>query len=103
MKLYTRPRPIYPHQLQPGDQIATFKTGGDLIRSATAYVDADLTGEVVWSVVHSTTPRESRRGWSILHTLGEHDVPNSHAVIVREVLELDPWSYVHGQNTEAQD
>lgn len=96
MKLYTRPRPLYPHQLQPGDQIATLRKGGDVLRSGAAYVDADLADLVVWSVVHYVTdvPGDESESLRVVHTLGEHDLCTKQPVIIREVIEIDPWTYV---------
>lgn len=93
MKLYTTPRPLHPYQLQPGDQIATFRRGGALIGTTVAYVDADLLDEVAWSVVHGTSDAEQAEGkrserLTIRHTLGEHDKDSGSTVIVREVIEV---------------
>lgn len=103
MKLYTRPRPIYPHQLRPGDQVATFTKGGDLIRSETAYVDADLAKRVSWTVVHhaETQTVDNVPGVRIIHTLGQHDARSSFPVIAREVIEIDPWTYVRPEQEQA--
>jgi len=106
MKLYTRPRPLHLWQLRPGDQIATFKDGGDLVRSETAYVDADLTGGVAWSVVHMTADRTAEhsaagRPWTeVIHTLGSHTYESGRSVIAREVIEIDPWTYVNRNESE---
>lgn len=103
MKLYTKPRPLYVWQLRPGDQVATLKKGGDLISTETAYVDEDLANRVRWSVVHDLTDRPMPRsdnpavlteGTRVRHTFGEHDRPNSLTVITREVIEIDPWTYI---------
>jgi hypothetical protein len=107
MKLFTRPRPIAVFQLRIGDQFATFRQGGGPIRSETGYVDADLAERVVWSVVHSTS--DDRSCWPdipmghmrVWHTLGEHDVKATDDVIVREVIEIDPWTYVTSQQQAA--
>lgn len=96
MKLYTRPRPLYPHQLQPGDQMATLRKGGDVLRSGAAYVDADLAELVAWSVVHYVTdvPECTAGSLKVVHTLGEHEIRGNQPVITREVIEIDPWTYV---------
>lgn len=92
MKLFTNPRPLYPRQLRPGDQIATVKKGGALIRSEVAYFDADLAGQIVWSVVHHVN--DGTTAAQIVHTLGEHEAIVNLPVMTREAVHLDPWSYV---------
>jgi hypothetical protein len=107
MKLYTKARPVYPHQLRPGDQIAIMAKYGEPLRSEAAFVDADLDELVSWSVVH-TTADASTGGFAntlltkIMHTLGDHDVANSRVVIMREVIEIDPWTYVRSEENKPE-
>lgn len=86
MKLYTKPRALRPEQLRAGDQIATVKAGGQLIRSAPEYFDHDLNENVAWSVFHRI------EGVAIVHTLGQSY--SAGYVIMREVIEIEPWTYI---------
>lgn len=103
MKLYTRPRPLSPFQLRPGDQIATHKHNGDPLHSAIGYVDADLIEQVQWSVVHDVLERGTSETFQldiagghmrVLHSYGQHDVLATADLIVRECIEIDPWTYL---------
>lgn len=96
MKLYTRPRPIDAWRVRPGDQLATFKRGGAPVRSEASYVDEDLDERIAWSVVHAADPMGAS-SVRITHTLGEHDVTPGQTVIIREVIEIDPWTYLSQQ------
>lgn len=98
MKLYTRPRPLHVWQLRPGDQFAISKRHGRVIDSEAAYMDADLAERITWSVVHAVVDVGPELGgltvYSIHHTLGENEKSAGVTVIVREVIEIDPWTYV---------
>lgn len=103
MKLYTRPRPIMAGQTRIGDQLATTPEG-EFIQSEAEYMDLDLRDaegiSVGWTVVHNstinTTPDEYAKGrdWVLVHSHGVEAVPALSFVIMREVIEVDPWSYI---------
>lgn len=101
MKLYTRARPLKAFQLRPGDQLAVSKRrAGVILNSETAFMDHDLDNRITWSVVHAAFEVGIDQAaaafpmWRVQHTLGENDQPAATTVIVREVIELDPWTYV---------
>jgi hypothetical protein len=95
VKLYTKPRPIDAWRLRPGDQIAVNKRrAGTIINSETAYMDADLDERVAWSVVHASFQAPASVDYLVTHTLGENELRAGATVIVREVIEIDPWTYV---------
>jgi hypothetical protein len=67
-----------------------------IINSEASYMDADLDERVTWAVV-LTTQEVGHGGlveWRVTHTLGENDRGASATCIMREAIELDPWSYV---------
>lgn len=99
MKLYTRPRPLSAYQLRPGDQFAAVKSNGRALETEAAYVDADLSEDVRWTVVHavvpSADPDAADGDVDVHHSLGVTGPVRLHRpFITREVLELDPWTYV---------
>lgn len=62
-------------------------------------MDADLDDRVSWAVVHhaeDTDPEGHEVGtdWKVVHTLGENFRKPGATCIMREVIELDPWTYV---------
>jgi hypothetical protein len=93
MKLYTKPRPLTLGQLRTGDQVAINPDTHEPMHSEYAFIDADLAERVQWTVVHNCSQNDEG-GWTLMHTLGEHDGGFDRRVIVREVVELDPWTYV---------
>lgn len=103
MKLFTRPRLMPVGLTRIGDLVATTTKRGDFITSEAEYMDADLrdnrTG-VRWVVVHNSVPNETPeeihqgRDWVMVHTHGVETMPALTMLVVREVLEIDPWSYV---------
>lgn len=102
MRFFTKPRVLYAHQLRVGDQIAFHKSRKlDAIRTEASYIDADLAGHVVWIAVNAQPLATDERGveWDVRHSHGENTWPASRHLIVREAIELDPWSYVrqHGE------
>ena len=99
MKLYTRPRKLAPQSVREGDQIAMVRTpdGYDMIGSEGEFIDVDLAEMVQWYGVHASHPTDGRpMRWTIVHSGGMDDTLSmtDDAVIVREVLDIDPWSYV---------
>lgn len=99
MKLFTKPRPVYPVLLRPGDQLAGVRHGRGtrLLSDPTEYVDADLAGKLIWTVLHDAQPdvcEPETRAWELLHTRGATLVLPGSLVIVREAIEIDPWTYV---------
>jgi hypothetical protein len=104
MKLYTRPRSLFAGQLRMNDHVAMLPDGDEFVAGEAEYMDLDLRDDEadrpVWSVVHSSGPNTSPesvaldRNWVVVHTRGVIAVPAMTPVIVREVIELDPWSYV---------
>jgi hypothetical protein len=100
VKLYTRPRPMPVFLLRPGDQFAVNKRSNDPIPSETGYVDADLIDQVSWSVVHDMSddrrlhPEIPMHTTGLWHTFGVHYLKSTAEVMAREVIEIDPWSYV---------
>lgn len=96
MNLYTTPRPLHPHLLRLGDQLATWRMGGHLIQSETSFIDAELQGKVVWTAVHSVgetpteeSPNDRMRHFRIRHSMGEHDVRTQALLMVRECVTID--------------
>lgn len=94
MKLYTKPRPVAAGTVRIGDELALALNGTTPMVSLQELVDAELSEEVSWGVVHSTTTR--RAGTVHIGTSrGRVDTQDGdELVIVREYVELDPWSYV---------
>lgn len=96
MKIYTRPRLNAAGLLRPGDQIALHDQNGTPIGSESAYVDADLIGKVRWAVVHESS------GPDVRHTLGEWTPRRQgDGVITREMVEVDPFTYLTRTDTAA--
>lgn len=96
MRLYTRPRLLIVALLRPGDHLATNIETGHLINTEAAYVDTDLSDKVRWTVIHSAAVREnsSPPRYTVRHTFGELTTRGSDHVIIREMLEVDPWLYI---------
>lgn len=101
MKLFTNPRPACPMHVRRGDQIALYAEGPTGRRFAidleARFVDLDLAERVEWGSVHASHMTEDTHPprWTIVHTGGvEDDLAPDQTVIIREVIELDPWSYV---------
>lgn len=94
MKLYTKPRPVAAGTVRIGDEVALALNGTTPMVSLQELVDAELSDEVSWGVVHATTV--GRMGRVRIGTSRGHvDAQDGdELVIVREYLELDPWSYV---------
>lgn len=91
MKLYTRPRPIPAICLRPGDQLA-LADGGRLIRTEADYIDLDLRAKVRWTTVRAIDNAGALL--TIDYPEGSADSPPGSPVIIREAIELDPWTYV---------
>lgn len=96
MNLYSTPRPLHPHLLRPGDQLATQRVGGHLIQSETSFIDAELQGRVLWTAVHAIgetpideSPNDKMRHYRVWHTYGEHDVRTQALLMVRECLTVE--------------
>ena len=96
MRLYTLPRPLALWSLRTGDQVATLSKGGKVIIDEAAYIDADLRGAVVWETVIKVDKHASLRPplVEVFHTGGQFEDRPGGPVVVRESIELDPWSYV---------
>lgn len=97
MKIYTQPRPLQTWQLRPGDHIAmrVETEGRDLpITTTTEFMDLDLTDGVSWSAVHTTIAQKRSAMWVVHHSDGTAHVDDQDTFIVREVVEIEPWSYV---------
>jgi hypothetical protein len=96
MRLPTTPRSTLAALLRAGDEIAFHKIDRmGRLRTEAAYLDADLNDSVHWVAVHSVEPDEVKdRVVNIRHTLGELTLRENERVIMREVIRLDPWSYV---------
>jgi len=95
VKLYTRPRTLRAHQVRPGDQLAVWTASDTPIESEARFLDADLEEEVRWTVVHGYYD-SSLKGIPLAGVPLASMAPHR-PVIVREVIELDPWSYVRTQ------
>lgn len=96
MKLYTRPRPTVAILLRTGDQVATTEHG-ELVVSEGEYVDLDLRedGSLTWSAVHAAHDTPDAPGdVTVVHSHGTVQVFGVSSCVMREVIELDPWSYV---------
>lgn len=96
MKLYTRPRPTVAILLRLGDQVAV-TDDGELVVSEGEYVDLDLRddGSLRWAVVHSAHDTPGAPGdVTVIHSHGDVQVSGVSSCIMREVIEIDPWSYV---------
>lgn len=96
MKLYTQPRPLVVGLLRRGDQLALRPDGRPIQRDA-EYIDHDLRGKVLWTtVVSDLLPAIAGdpETVKVRHAHGEVVAPLSGHVITREVIELDPWTYV---------
>lgn len=97
MRLHTIPRPLHPHLMRMGDQMATFRDTGYPLLSEVTFLDADLRKAVEWVVVHSvgsTPPGELPKNVKIAHlrirhSHGEHDVRDQSVLIVREMIQVD--------------
>jgi hypothetical protein len=97
VKLYTKPRPVLASTVRVGDELALALNGTTPMPGLAELVDAELAEEVAWGAVHTvvlqTTRSHSRA--AIATNLGRVDVQDAdETVIVREYVELDPWSYV---------
>lgn len=95
MKLYTQPRPLFVGLLRRGDQLALRPDLQPIARDA-EYIDHDLRGKVVWTtVVGELVPAGAdEQTVKVRHAHGEFPALLSAHVITREVIELDPWTYV---------
>lgn len=92
-------------QLRPGDQVAC-DNRGNFITNEQEYVNLSLLDddvdekEVRWVVVHSSDANDpppaagDDRTWVLYHTRGVEAVAHDLFVVAREVIELDPWSYL---------
>jgi hypothetical protein len=97
MKLYTVPRLLPVAYVRTTDQVAVDRSG-KLITTATHYIDLDTrkTSGVRWAGVHASHPTAHGTAfWTLVHTAGTADELRPEGeVIVRESMEIDPWSYV---------
>lgn len=99
LKFFTRARATPARYVQITDQVAVTPRGR-LIGTVEEYVELDMAGTdgtgVQWAAVLAVHPTPGVEGrWTITHTRGMQDrVPPRADVITREVIELDPWSYV---------
>lgn len=94
MRLFTKPRPTPVGWLRPGDQLAA-APGGELVMTESDYLDMTLgdDDQPAWSVVHDV--HDNLDGTcTVTHTRGITDVATDSGVVMREVVEIDPWSYV---------
>lgn len=99
MKLYTRPRPLVAGLLRPGDQVAC-GAREEFIGTEQEYIELSLAdgGDAVrWTVVISADLDDTDdRDFVVAHSRGIETANTMTPVIIREVIELDPWSYVQG-------
>lgn len=118
MKLYTRPRPLTAGQLRRDDEIALYKSGGGPIGDHLALIDADMELNVRWVPLHYAgqltqyqidqrrrNGLEAYDGVLLVHPRGEVVMASDAQVFVREVIELDPLTYVRtvmGDNARAE-
>jgi hypothetical protein len=104
MKFYTKPRPLQAAQLRIGDQVA-LAARDEFVASEAEYLDLDLADDdngppwlPLWGVVHGSGPNtidfHPVNDWMVVYTQGTILLPRTQTVIVREVVEVDPWSYV---------
>lgn len=94
MKLFTRPRPLLVGWLRPGDQLA-MRDNGAPVDSEAAYIDADLRGKIGWTTVREVKQADPIGNvLRVVHARGDFPAFTGSPVIAREVIELDPWSYV---------
>lgn len=101
MKLYTKPRAVPAELVRETDQVAV-NAAGNLVVSVAEYMDLDMLSEeterteLIWAgvlIVHPTLNSDDL--YTIVHTQAMQDrIPHRADVIIREVIELDPWSYV---------
>lgn len=111
MKLYTRPRQLMAGQLRRDDEIALFKTSvsGIPINDHMTLIDADMDLNVRWVPVHSMAQLTAEQIYkrrqngladdgkqlvSVVHGRGEVLMRPDAPVFAREVIELDPLTYV---------
>lgn len=91
--MYTRPRPLVVGLLRQGDEIA-LRRDGEPFGSELDYVDADLRGRIDWRPVVRVDPGPTDGYLKVTMPgcwfLGIPGRP----VIQRDVIELDPWTYV---------
>lgn len=94
MKLFTRPRVMQTWQLVTGDLIACELVDGSPVPIADPgeFLDLDLREAVVWCVVHNVDT-----AYLVNHDRGQVDADRADMWIVREGIELDPWSYVQSR------
>lgn len=102
MKLYTRPRPNMLVLLRDGDEIATTKRGR-IISTQQEYVDYDLRDLIVWSAVYHVRDVTGEEGQpahqvTVAHARGIVDLPSIGSCLSREVIEVDPWSYLRKES-----
>lgn len=90
MKIYTEPRINRAELVREGDEVAMGSKG--LLRDVDDYIDADVLGELHWHTVREVTSDKSRV-W-LYHAAGYAACPRSASVITRELVVIDPWSYV---------
>ncbi len=103
MRLYTKPRLSLAVLLRPADEMAFHRTEViGRIRTEAGYLDADLSDSVAWCAVHSVNVDEDTHQVTIRHTLGELTLRRGEHVITREVIQIDPWSYVLPAETAVQ-
>lgn len=95
MKLYTRPRPLTVGQLRPGDHVALRPDGEPICRD-TEYIDEELRGKLRWTIVAhlDLMSPEGHPSYWVVHARGRFGAPAVRPVIIREAIELDPWTYV---------
>lgn len=93
MKLYTRPRPLTAGLLRDGDQLA-LRPDGHPVQTPAHFIDLDLRGKIRWTTVGEVQHEGHAPALTVHHADGQLPLLLSAAVIVREVVELDPWTYV---------
>lgn len=96
MRLFTRPRPLEAWQLRTHDLLAV-DSAGALVSSEVAYVDLDLHDEVSWVGVHyvNAAPAYLGPGFVVIeHSAGSVETDGEVTCMMREAIDLDPWSYV---------